>query len=263
MQPHLPEAPAWIQGAEKTIETGLCVNPGKKEIVESEAGTYACHAIKTRIITKDDPLVDVVSEYAKPHLKKGDILFLSEKMVSCSQGRAFPTYLIKPGFLARFLSKYVSKSTGGVGLGLPEMMQCAINEVGGFRIFLASCASVVGRVFGQRGWFYRVAGDRVKGIDGPEEYTIPPLNTYIVLTPAEPDRAAEEVAKVLDDVLVLIVDVNDIGAQVIGSSEKIDRPFMESLLRQNPLGQNDQSTPMGILRPLEDEATQSRELELA
>ena len=227
---------------------GLCVNPGKKEIVQSIAGDYYCHAIKTKVVTDEDSLADIIDTYAKPHLKQGDILFISEKMVACTQGRAIPLSAIKPGIAARFLSRFVTTSSAGIGLAMPETMQCAIDECGLPRILLAAVAGAFGKLFRQKGWFYHVAGYRAAGIDGPCHNTIAPYNEYVVLTPLAPDHMAESISQMLDSVSVMIVDVNDIGANILGSSESCDRGEIVNLLRQNPLGQSRESTPMGILR---------------
>ena len=230
------------------MQTGLCVNPGKNEVVQSDAGNYLCRALKTKLITEEDSLAGIIEEYAKPFIKKGDILFICEKAVACSQGRAFPLSSIKPGFLAGFFSRFVTKSDIGIGLAMPETMQCAIDECGLIRILFASAVSIAGKLLGQKGWFYHVAGYRAACIDGPCEFTIPPYNNCVVLAPLDPGRTAVNISKMLDGVTVIIVDVNDYGARIIGNSEKIDKNHIKSLLRQNPLGQDDESTPMGIIR---------------
>ena len=231
------------------MENGaLRVNPGKKEIVESSSGNYFCYAIKTKLVTCEDKLADVIETYAKPHLQAGDVLFISEKMVACTQGRALPLADIKPGFFARLLSRFVMKTPAGIGLGMPETMQCAIDECGLFRILLASVAGAFAKLFRRRGWFYAVAGYRAACIDGPCDYTLPPYNEYVVLAPAEPDKTARDIADMLDGVTVLIIDVNDLSGEILGASEQIDRAEIIKLLRQNPLGQSTESTPMGILR---------------
>ena len=134
---------------------------------------------------------------------------------------------------------------------MPETMQCALKECGYFRIFLASIAGMFAKIFRRKGWFYKVAGYRAACIDGPCDYTIPPYNKYVVLSPLEPDLTAAKIAEKLDGVTVLIVDINDFGGSILGSSDnsgKIDKDMILNLLRQNPLGQSSQSTPMGILR---------------
>lgn len=227
---------------------GFYVNPGKKGIVRFEGELYACQAIKTRIVTEQDSLVGIVEEYAKPYLRKGDVLFISEKMVACTQGRALPLSSIKPGCLARFLSGFVTKTSAGCGLSIPETMQCAIRECGHIRILLASAFGMLGKICGKKGWFYHVAGYRAACIDGPCDYTIPPYHQYVVLAPLAPDHTASSLSKALGGTVVMIVDANDLGVSILGSSEAVDEERMAGLLKQNPLGQSRESTPMGILR---------------
>jgi len=47
---------------------------------------------------------------------------------------------------------------------------------------------------------------------------------------------------------VAIVDCNDLGSEVLGASEGVEREFVREALRDNPMGQRDQRTPMGLLR---------------
>ena len=147
-------------------KTGLCVNEGKSEIVRSDNNEYLCYAVKTKIVTNEDLLTDIVNNYAKPYLQNGDILFMSEKMVACTQGRAILLTSIKPGFFAKLLSRFVTKTPIGIGLGMPETMQCAIKECGLIRILFASFVGMIGKLFRKKGWFYKIAGAKAAGIDG-------------------------------------------------------------------------------------------------
>lgn len=230
----------------------LCVNAGKDPVVYSDAGRYVCRAIRTKTVTAQDTLSAIIASYAKPVLEKGDILFICEKMVACTQGRAFPADSVRAGRLAKILCKFVTKSKAGIGLAMPQTMQCAINECGAARILLAAAAGMLGKVFGKKGWFYKVAGYRAACIDGPCHNTIPPYNKCVVLAPLNPQKAAEEASGMLGGGAVLIVDANDLGVRILGSSNcGLDKSQIASLLRQNPLGQSNESTPMGILRPVQ------------
>ena len=227
----------------------LSVNKGKKRLVRWGNENYSCFAIKTKVVSRDDRLADIIRTYAQPCVEEGDVLFISEKMVACAQGRAIPLSAIQPCFFARFLSRFVTKSKVGIGLSMPETMQCAIDECGTFRILAAAVAGMAGRLIGRKGWFYRVAGYRAACIDGPCDYTIPPYNRYVVPAPLAPDKTATAVSRLLGGITVLIVDANDIGVEILGKSHNIDADKVRGLLRQNPLGQSSESTPMGILRP--------------
>lgn len=155
---------------------------------------------------------------------------------------------IKPRKLAVTLSRYVTKTPAGIGLGIPETMEMALRECGTLRILFAAFCSVIGKLFRRKGWFYIVAGPKARGIDGPTEGTIPPYDHYVVLTPADPMGTSRRLAQALGHP-VAIVDINDLGANILGFSQK--EPTMDQLakvLGDNPLGQSSESTPMGIIR---------------
>lgn len=121
----------------------------------------------------------------------GGISSLSQKKaVACTQSRAIPMEDIKPRKLGVTLSRYVTKTPAGIGLGIPETMEMALQECGTLRILFAAFCSVIGKLFHQRGWFYIVAGPKARGIDGPTEGTIPPYDHYVVLTPDDPNGTA-------------------------------------------------------------------------
>lgn len=236
------------------MEKGYKVNPGKSRFVENENKRFACYAIETSVVTKEDRLEDIIERFVLPVVEQKDIIFISEKMVACTEGRALPVSSVKTGPAAKFLSRFVTKSPYGIGLSMPETMQCAIWEVGLPKILFAALAGFIGKIFHKKGWFYYVAGRRVAAIDGPCACTLPPYNEYVVLAPMNPDNTARRVSGQLGGKLVLVVDINDLGCQILGTSnQSIDRSFYISLLHQNPLGQGRQRTPVGILRPVPDQ----------
>lgn len=240
------------------MKNNLIVNPGKRELVESRGRKFLCYALRTDVVTERDRLEDIIRRFAASAVQPGDVLFISEKMVACTQGRAYPVKEIQVGPAARFLSRFVTRTPYGIGLAMPQTMQCAINEVGLPRILKAAVVGAVGKLFRQKGWFYRVAGDCVAAIDGPCSYTLPPYNQYVVLAPLNPNQAAERVSKQLGGIQVLIVDANDLGCKILGVSDPgIDCGMFLELLRQNPLGQSSQCTPIGIFRPVENHARET------
>ena len=229
-------------------QTDYSANPGKRLVRTVDGEDWLRIPVKTHLITKEDDMADVVVRYPKPLMREGDILFISEKAVACTQSRAIPMEDIKPRKLAVTLSRYVTKTPAGIGLGIPETMEMALQECGTLRILFAAFCSVIGKILGKKGWFYIVAGPKARGIDGPTEGTIPPYDHYVVLTPADPMGTAKRLAQALGHP-VAIVDINDLGANILGFSEK--KPTLDWLARalgDNPLGQGSESTPMGILR---------------
>jgi len=226
----------------------LTPNAGKALTILTARGTYARLPIRTHIITDRDSMVDVVTRYAKPHLKEGDLLFISERIVAISQGRAYPIKDIRPSRLARFLVRFVYKSPYGIGLGSPWTMELAIQEAGALRIFAGALAAALTKPLGMRGVFYNVVGNNINAIDGPCSYTLPPYNSYAKLGPAEPERVAGELkSALLCD--VVIIDANDLGVAILGKSARdIPDAFCKEVFRDNPLGQSSEQTPLCIVR---------------
>ncbi len=223
-------------------------NPGKPLTVEVDGEVWARYPVKTHVVKPGEDIVLIAERYAKPHLREGDLLFISEKVVAIAQGRAFPIDEIRPSLWAKILSKFVTRSPYGIGLGSPWTMELAIREAGLFRILLAAFVAAITKPLGIRGLFYRVAGHNVAAIDGPTPYTIPPYNRYAKLPPKDPSGVARRISERLG-VKVVVVDANDLGVEVLGKSHPdVDDGFVKGVFRDNPLGQASQQTPLCIVR---------------
>lgn len=225
-------------------------NDGKVLSVTTDAGTFKRIPIRTRVVMPGDDLDAFVTEYAGEVVEPGDTLFVTEKIVAITQGRSYTLDEIEPRPLARLLSKYVVKTPHGIGLGMPETMEMALRECGTPRILFAAAVSAVTKLFGRRGDFYRIAGDKARAIDGPTDGTIPPYDRAVVLGPTEPDAVAQRLKALLGTPgAVAVVDINDIGGNILGSTlDRAGEAQLVRILSDNPLGQGRQSTPMGIIR---------------
>ncbi|HNP15178.1 MAG: coenzyme F420-0:L-glutamate ligase [Micrococcales bacterium] len=223
-------------------------NDGKQLDIEVDGVRYQRIPLRTKLIGPDDDLIREVANVVEGTLEEGDLLFVTEKIVAITQGRSLPIDSIVPRPLAVRLSSRVTKTPAGIGLGMPQTMEMALRECGTPRILLAAAASVIGKLFGRRGTFYRVAGPKARGIDGPTTGTIPPYDSSVVLAPDRPKRVARQLGEALG-AEVLIVDINDFGGNVLGSTlPRADEKRVERILADNPLGQGTQSTPLGIIR---------------
>ncbi|WP_144872575.1 coenzyme F420-0:L-glutamate ligase [Microbacterium sp. 1.5R] len=225
-------------------------NDGKALEASVDGKKYARIPLKTRVVMPDDDLDAIVTEYAKEAVQPGDLLFVTEKIVAITQGRSYRLDEITPRPLARFLSRYVVRTSYGIGLGMPETMEMALRECGTLRILFAAGVSVVTKALGRRGDFYRIAGDKARAIDGPTKNTIPPYNEAVVLGPKNPREVAHRLQRLVGTgVDVAVVDINDIGGNILGSTlDKAGERRLVQILGDNPLGQARQSTPMGIVR---------------
>ncbi|WP_374978061.1 coenzyme F420-0:L-glutamate ligase [Microbacterium trichothecenolyticum] len=227
-------------------------NAGKALTVQVEGSSFARIPIRTRVVMPGDDLDSFVKEYAADVVREGDLLFVTEKIVAITQGRSYLVEDIKPRKLALFLSKYVTRTPYGIGLGMPETMEMALRECGTIRILFAAAVSAVTKLFGRKGDFYRIAGDKARAIDGPTSGTIPPYNKAVVLGPERPREVATHLKALLGGVPeVAVVDINDLGGNILGSTlDKAGEKRLVSILKDNPLGQGHQSTPLGIVRTI-------------
>ena len=83
--------------------------------------------IKTHVVMYGEILEDVVKKYATEHIQENDILFVSEKIVAITQGRAYLVKDIKPRKLAYMLSNKVTKTKAGKLLVSPSALVLTIS----------------------------------------------------------------------------------------------------------------------------------------
>ena len=202
-------------------------------------------AIATPWVDAGEDIAELARRHAKPHLKPGDTLFVSEKVVVISLGRAIPADELRPGPLARLLSRSV-RATPIAGLNVPEKMQLVVRNAGGPRVLLAAAAAAITRPLGVRGAFYRIVGEWCQNIDG----MAPPYD-HMVIPPLSEGEATAECERIRGVVgaPTAIVDINDRGGTIRALSPGMDRDWILAALSDNPLGQGSRGTPLGLLRP--------------
>jgi len=203
--------------------------------------------IRTPVIRREDDLAELIRAQALPAARPGDVLFISEKVVAITQGRAVAIAELPVSLLARLLCKAVRRSPYGVGLKSPYSMQCALDECGTGRILLAAAVGALGKLVGRRGDFYRVAGRQAAAIDADGTAGIAEFRPYVIKGPRDPEGVARGLWEALG-LETAVVDVNDLGAEVLGASPGVDRELLCAGLRDNPLGQGAEQTPMGLFR---------------
>jgi hypothetical protein len=206
--------------------------------------------VRTHLIHIKEPLEPVFDEYVKPVLRAGDWIAVSEKFVTISQGRVIHHSVVRAGLLAHLLVKGVTKHPDDVGYSDPRKMQVAIMQAGWWRMLFAMIAGGFTRlVFRRRGDFYRIAGHRISEIDGFSPATVKPFDEFAMLGPADPGAAANEIAAIVG-APAAIVDANNINVEVLGTSAgfPVDAAVVREVLLDNPLGQNDELTPIIVVR---------------
>lgn len=232
-------------------------NPGKKLEIVVDGVTYLRLPVKTRLITIEDTnLVPLLDEYVRPNLEPGDLIFISEKALTVTQGRIINMSDIKTTPFARFLARHIHNRYGtsdftGFGHGTDMAMQLFLEEAGYLRVLFAAAVSALTRPLGIHGLFYTICGTRAKSIDCPMSFLILEYAHFAKLAPNDPDGAARLFKKHLGyDVVIL--DANYRGAFSLGKSTRaISEEFIQKLFKDNPLGQSDEMTPFCIVRKAE------------
>jgi F420-0:gamma-glutamyl ligase-like protein len=225
----------------------------KPRTVVVDGRTFERIPVKTRVLMPGDDVAAAIREHAGDQLRAGDAVLISESAVSIMQGRARDWRTIHPGRLARWMSEKVIKTAWGTGLRSPYAMQYAIELCGTRRILVAGAAHLVGRVLGKKGWFYLVAGLDARMMDAEHTMGVAEFYECCIPAPADPPGTVRAVKEALGgDVDVAIADINDIApAWVVASTLPKEREWLLARsFDDNPLGQTDEKTPLGIWREL-------------
>ncbi|MGB9832863.1 MAG: coenzyme F420-0:L-glutamate ligase [Caldisericum exile] len=256
--------------AKKVVEVGIKTHPKNRELKEfanqylgfnydvynnsqksTQKSTIEKIPVKTPLIKEDDNLIEIIKQYALPYARNGDIITISSCVAAIAEGRIYPVDSIKVSKLARFISRFVNQESipfgGAAPLANPYAMQMAIEEAGALRIVMGFLLGAIGKVFGLNGVFYKVAGEQSALIDDPPA-AIPPYDYYIIPGPIDSNKLAKRIRDVIG-FEVAIVDANELGrAWVVGKTENVNKEKLEKILSDNPAGNEDEGTPIVIVR---------------
>ena len=225
-------------------------NEGKSVEIEVSGDIYFRHAIQTKFITVNDSYLDIMKEYVAGIYREGDIISISEKIISICQNRTIKREDIKVGCLAKFLSKFACQaSSKGYGVGVPIKMQYAINKIGIMRILFASAAGGLFKAFGIKGVFYKIAGPEISGLDGFYDGAWEEYRDIGIEIPYGSAAVCNEIKRKLG-ISCMIVDANDLGQEILGKSDdiKLGDKTLKQMIRDNPAGQGQQRTPLILIR---------------
>ena len=230
-------------------------NEGKNVNIVVNGRTYARHAIQTHFVQVGESYVDLVEQYVKPLYQPGDLLSSSEKIIGLCQKRVVYKKDMKLGWLAKFLSKFASHSSAGIGVDSPWKMQFAIDQCGAWRVIWAAVCAGVGKLFGKHGVFYDMVGQEVSGLDGFYDHEFEDYGQFGIRLPENPGKVCDEI-EAATGVQAMIVDANDLNIEILGkaSSVNLDDETLKGLIRDNPAGQSRELTPFILIRPVEDGA---------
>lgn len=228
-------------------------NENKQLLIKTGTGDYERYAIKTHFVNVGEDFDSIVEKYVVPHYSEGNIVSCSEKIVALCQERIVRREEMKISFWAKFLSRFASHPTTGVGVGEAIKMQFAIDRVGLLKVLWASFASAVTKLFGKKGVFYEIVGPEVSGLDGFYDHIWAEYRDIGILIPENPSAVCDGI-KDKFGIDMMIVDANDLGQEILGKGKGIeltDEQLIE-LIKDNPVGQGKECTPFILIKKVSD-----------
>lgn len=218
--------------------------------VSVDSITYERLAIQTHFVERGESYVELIGRYVKPVAQPGDILSISEKVITMCQNNVVEKSAVKVGFWARNLSRFATSNTHGIAMDEPYKLQLAINLAGLPRILFAAFCSAVTKLFGKKGVFYKIAGHGIDGIDGFYlGSSFPAYHNIALLNPKDPDGVCRGIEE-SSGIPCLIVDANDFAVTIFGRSPSLglSDETLKGILKDNPSGQSDELTPFILIR---------------
>ncbi len=207
-------------------------------------------AIRTPLLTESHDPVEVMKTLV-PGAKPGDVVTLSSCVAAIMEGRMLMEGACEPGFWAKLLSRFVDQTdapfAGTVPMANPLSMQVLLEEIGPPRTIFAAVAGALGKLLRQKGWFYVVAGEDSGQIDDVLG-CIPPYDYYSIMGPKDSHGISQQIADELG-CEAAIIDACDLGiAWAVGYSKGVDKAWLESVMSSNPAGNQEQQTPIVLVR---------------
>lgn len=227
----------------------LGTNENKKLEIEVDGQTYLRYAIPTHYVQIGEDYIELIKKYVAKHYKEGDILSISEKIISLCQKRVVYKKDMKVSFLAKFLSKFAMSSDAGIGVDSPYKMQFAIDLCGRLKVIYAAILAGIGKIFKKKGIFYNIVGMEVTGLDGFYDKVFPEYGEFGIRIPERPHEVCDEIYEKLG-IKAMIVDANDIERVILGKASNIEQTdeILEKMIEDNPAGQSKQLTPFVLIR---------------
>lgn len=205
--------------------------------------------VHTRILTNKDNIVDAILEYAGDQITDRDIVCSAESVVAITQNRYVRPEELKVCWQARLMNRFVP---GEGSMASVYGMQAAMNEEGKWNMLYSFILGAVSKLFGKPGVFY--ARCRQASLIDDVTGTMPPFDKCLVYGPANTNQVCEEIKKATGAYGAVIADVNDLKrAAVLGRSKGINPEEIAKILIDNPFGNDNQKTPIVIIKNFTDQ----------
>lgn len=113
-------------------------------------GPITAGCARTHVITDQDNILDVVEKYVTPSLQPGGHHLHHRKSGGLYPAPGLSHEGYPPPPPGQIPLQICAENPYGIGLGIPETMEMALQECGTIRILFAAAVSAVGKLFGIR-----------------------------------------------------------------------------------------------------------------
>lgn len=205
--------------------------------------------VHTKILTNKDNIVDAILEYAGKDITSRDIVCTAESVLAITQNRYVRPEELNVCWQARLMNRFVP---GAGSMASIYGMQAAMEEEGKWNMLYSFIVGAVSKIMGKPGVFY--ARCRQASLIDDVTGTMPPFDKCIVYGPANADRVCEDIKNATGAYGAVVADVNDLKrAAVLGKSRGIDPQRIAQILIDNPFGNDNQKTPIVIIKNFADQ----------
>lgn len=205
--------------------------------------------VHTKILTNKDNIVDAILEYAGKDITSRDIVCTAESVLAITQNRYVRPEELNVCWQARLMNRFVP---GAGSMASIYGMQAAMEEEGKWNMLYSFIVGAVSKIMGKPGVFY--ARCRQASLIDDVTGTMPPFDKCIVYGPANADRVCENIKNATGAYGAVVADVNDLKrAAVLGKSIGIDPQRIAQILIDNPFGNDNQKTPIVIIKNFADQ----------
>lgn len=205
--------------------------------------------VHTKILTNKDNIVDAILEYAGKDITSRDIVCTAESVLAITQNRYVRPEELNVCWQARVMNRFVP---GAGSMASIYGMQAAMEEEGKWNVLYSFIVGAVSKIMGKPGVFY--ARCRQASLIDDVTGTMPPFDKCIVYGPANADRVCEDIKNATGAYGAVVADVNDLKrAAVLGKSSGIDPQRIAQILIDNPFGNDNQKTPIVIIKNFADQ----------
>ena len=205
--------------------------------------------VHTKILTNKDNIVDAILEYAGKDITSRDIVCTAESVLAITQNRYVRPEELNVCWQARLMNRFVP---GEGSMASIYGMQAAMEEEGKWNMLYSFIVGAVSKIMGKPGVFY--ARCRQASLIDDVTGTMPPFDKCIVYGPANADRVCEDIKNATGAYGAVVADVNDLKrAAVLGKSSGIDPQRIAQILMDNPFGNDNQKTPIVIIKNFADQ----------